>query len=684
MTLRQRARFAQLHGNHEEAEKLYQALIAEDCLPEDVGNFGALLNQQGRFKEAILLYEKHLKKWPKNLQILCNAANVSIKGKDQKKAISFLEKALKSHPKAFQPIRQLSRILLINQNEQNAVALLETFCERNPEQGLAWLELGVVLCQLNVTEKALKAFEHGSKALPEHSGLIANRLTLLKDLNHIEEAEKLYKSISLEKKSDPNILGAWAGILMRRQKIEEAIEILNPLSNRKPDNASHWINLSACQKAIKCNLASQKSLKKGLRYCPNNEDLEQALAQSFSETGNASKAIKLLKKHINLNKVMKDTHIFNLQFIGAGTGLISSEELSKIAKCWEEKSLKEGVGPLWPDRLRKSSTNRKLRIGYISSDFCNHPVARFLLQILQSHNKDSYEIIAFSCGPYKDKMTELISKSCTEWHDLSSANDMELARIIADLRIDVLIELGGYTGLSRLRSLIYKPAPVQLSYLGYFAPTYLECMDGWIGDKELFGSLNTIDQDENLVLVDGGYMSFKPLNLPILERGNGEKIRFGTFNNSRKINAETISLFCNILNEVPNSELVVKSITFVEKEEQERIKNLFIQAGLQSNKLTILDWVSGTESHMALYKWVDIALDPIPYGGATTTAEALWMGVPVITHAGKGMAGRLSSSLLFSAGCEEWIAKDLSDYQSIAIKLASKGPRDVHSREEYL
>ncbi len=336
---------------------------------------------------------------------------------------------------------------------------------------------------------------------------------------------------------------------------------------------------------------------------------------------------------------------------------------------------------MWADCIHEPLVDRRLKIGYISSDFCNHPVSRFLLPILKSHNEKNFEIIGLHCGPNQDKVTNLVKAECSQWIDLTGANDIEVARIISDLNIDVIIELGGYTGFSRIKALIYKPAPVQLSYLGYFAPTYLSCIDGWIGDKELFGNLNKIDRRQNLLHIEGGYMAYKPIKLPPLEREDGENVRFGSFNNSRKLGTQAINLFCQVLKGIPNSELVIKSITFVEKEEKDRIRELFQKNGLENNRLIMLDWVEGTESHLTLYKWIDIALDPIPYGGATTTAEALWMGVPVIALAGEGMVGRLSTSLLRSAKCDSWIAHDCLEYQLIAKKLASQGQRDVHSRK---
>ena len=194
----------------------------------------------------------------------------------------------------------------------------------------------------------------------------------------------------------------------------------------------------------------------------------------------------------------------------------------------------------------------------------------------------------------------------------------------------------------------HRPAPIQLSYLGYPGPTYLKCIDGWIGDKVLFEQLDQIDREAHpLIEINGGYMVFDTGGeLPMPKRTAGSQFRFGSFNHARKLTDSTIDLFCKVMEANPDAELVLKSISFCEPDEKERIKQRFENAGLASERLLLLDWVEGGLNHLQLYSEVDVALDPIPYGGATTTAEALWMGVPVVTLAGNGMVGRLSASLL--------------------------------------
>ena len=178
-------------------------------------------------------------------------------------------------------------------------------------------------------------------------------------------------------------------------------------------------------------------------------------------------------------------------------------------------------------------------------------------------------------------------------------------------------------------------------------------------------------------------MAYKPAeSLPALERHSGQCFRFGSFNHSRKLNPGTIALYAEVLKAVPNSELVLKSISFVEIAERERVIQALRDAGVDKEQVVLLDATDSSTDHLALYKEMDVALDPFPYGGATTSCEALIMGVPVITLAGQGMAGRLTSSILESAGCQEWIAANKADYVALAKHLAAAGRRDSKQREQ--
>jgi len=392
----------------------------------------------------------------------------------------------------------------------------------------------------------------------------------------------------------------------------------------------------------------------------------------------------VLRQSAGPMETIKDEHLFNLQFLGAGYHLIPAQELEAWARAWEQRVQRErSLGPLWLDVMREPLAQRRLRVGYLSADWCNHPVCRFMLPVLERHNRGEVEVWGLSASAHNDAAQALARERCEHWLDLRHATELEAARVMADLGLDVLVELGGYTGHSRITSLLHRAAPVQLSYLGYFAPTYLKAIDGWIGDPELFAGLDAVERGAHrLWEVAGGYMAYQPpANLPKLKRHGDKRVRFGCFNHSRKLNPGTVALFARVLEAVPNSELVLKSISFVERAEQERVSRALEAVGVCGNRLVLLNATDDAKEHLELYGAMDVALDPFPYGGATTSCEALIMGVPVVTLAGPGMVGRLSSSILTSAGLYAWVARDEDQYVNLAAGLAAEGPRQRKQRE---
>ena len=245
-------------------------------------------------------------------------------------------------------------------------------------------------------------------------------------------------------------------------------------------------------------------------------------------------------------------------------------------------------------------------------------------------------------------------------------DDLPVARFLADLRLDVLVDLGGHTADQRIRLLTARPAPIQLSYLGYPASTYLTCIDGWIGDRVVFGPAQEQEKGprEQLLRLPRCYLAYQaPADTPEPQRTAADgRFRFGSFNHSRKLSDCALDLFAAVLQAVPESLLVFKSTTFVEAAERERIVARLAQRGL-------LEWVFGNHNHLALYGRMDAAIDTLPYSGTTTTCEALWMGVPVLTLLGEVMVERQSAAVLAGA-----------DLLQRARLLAQKGPSSTEDR----
>ena len=225
--------------------------------------------------------------------------------------------------------------------------------------------------------------------------------------------------------------------------------------------------------------------------------------------------------------------------------------------------------------MNSEEKNKKIKVGYLSADFCDHPVGRFIYPIIREHS-EKIDVTCFSAAKVNDCLTDSIKSLRVNWVDITKKTDIEIAREISKRSIDILVELCGYTADTRIRALTFKPAKIQMSYLGYFAPTYLKCIDGWIGDKILFDNLNTIQKDAHkLHYIDAGYMAYEMDENVKIKKTRREEFTFGCFNHSRKLTDETIELFSEILIKCKNSKLTLKSISFNERKEVENIEQKF-------------------------------------------------------------------------------------------------------------
>jgi protein O-GlcNAc transferase len=668
-------------GRLGEAEQLYRKLLQAKPQPQDATNLGSLLRSQGRLREAIQGYTNWLKQFPAYAPLSLNAINCAIEGNQINDAQHWISQALIHHPNDTRILQAKARILQADNKYSDAIALLRQLTKTNAEDELVWLDLGYAFHQIHEREQALMAFQKAADLAPNDAKAVANTITILQELGRYDEASTIIAGLPNAVRYNPMVRGAVAYLFMAQQQMGEALKEFQDLYTLEALVPQHWLNACACLRAVKRNMEALKVVKQGLVVNPKHSELQQALIQCLAETGKINQAKLAINEELSRKKQLDQRHLFNLQFLGAGYSLIDPNILCMLAKEWERKITPEGVGPIWGDRIREPVGQRRLRVGYLSSDFCNHPVGRFILPVLEKHNQQEIVVIGLNTGKIQDDIHGKIRSCCHEWADLQFNTDLEAARIISDLRLDILVELGGYTAGSRIGILCHRPAQLQWSYLGYFAPTYLDCINGWIGDKILFDGLSKLDRSSHhLISIKGGYMGYQDRDLPLADRSTRKGFTFGCFNHARKISHEAAELFAEVVIESSNSSLLLKSISFTEEDEIERVRGIFNHLGLDNSRLTLLPWIEGRENHLRCYNEIDVALDPFPYGGATTTCEALAMGVPVISLAGSGMVSRLSASVLKYSGCKQWIAYSKQDYKKICSNLAVAGARSKQDR----
>jgi protein O-GlcNAc transferase len=319
---------------------------------------------------------------------------------------------------------------------------------------------------------------------------------------------------------------------------------------------------------------------------------------------------------------------------------------------------------------------RRLRIGYVSPDFCSHSCSYFLVPLLAGHDRAAVELFAYSDVANPDGVTAAFRNLVPNWCETYGHDDAAFCAAVRRDGIDVLVDCAGHTRGNRLGAFLQRPAPVQLTWLGYPDTTGLSCFDARLvdavsdppGDSDAMAS-------EPLARLDGGFLAYMPPPFappvsppPIATLGVPT---FGSFNNLPKISDASVALWAAVLRAVPDARLAVKALGLGDASAQALLVARFADAGIDRARIAVIPFDPAIQNHIARYSGIDIALDTTPYNGTTTTCEALWMGVPVVTLAGRRHAARVGASLLTQIGAEAWIAQDADAFVRIAAGLAT-------------
>lgn len=321
---------------------------------------------------------------------------------------------------------------------------------------------------------------------------------------------------------------------------------------------------------------------------------------------------------------------------------------------------------------------RRLRIGYVSGDFCEHSVSYFFEPLLASHNHSEVEVFAYSALNHaeEDETTARLRSLADQWISIHRWDDERAAAQIREDRIDILIDLGGYTTRSRLPLFALKPAPVQAAWLGYLNTTGLRAMDYRMTDaiadpEEETDRFNS----ETLVRLRPPFLCYRPFEhappvsaLPAHEAGH---LTFGSFNDLPKLTPSVIKLWAKLLHAVRGSRLIIKTEQMRDAPTAGQLHSRFADEGIAPDRIDLLAWRVRTVHHLARYGLVDVALDPFPFNGVTTTCEALWMGVPVVSLRGDRPYARMGATLLASVGLQEFVTDSPESYVEMAASLAN-------------
>jgi protein O-GlcNAc transferase len=519
----------------------------------------------------------------------------------------------------------------------------------HPNHAEAHNALGNILISLGRPRDALEAYQRAIAIRPEYAEAHYNSGIARMNLNLKDQAvESFQRALALK----PDYLKAMNNlglVLMDTGKLDEAVEVLN----------------------------------RALAIEPNRTDVQSNLAVVLKNMGRVVQNLNLRRR---LAEAQPDDPAARSSMIFAMNWDPDYDPLAILleSRQWDERfarPLRQGRQPLTSDR----DPDRRLRIGYVSADFWTHSVSFFFLPLLRSHDRGKFEIICFSNVERPDKTSAAIRSTADGWHDVLAQSDDRLADLIRARGIDVLVDLSGHSVHNRLLVFARRVAPVQINYLGYPGTTGLSEMDYRLTDSHADppGKTEHLHAERLLHLPETNWCYGPAEQTPPVgpsPAAAGHPVCFGSFNHLAKITLATIELWAKVLGAAPSSRLMLKSAGFAAASVQREMLRAFADHGIESGRIELLGRRPSIATHLELYARMDIALDTFPYHGTTTTCEALWMGVPVITLAGEVHLSRVGASLLHSVGLQEFIAHSSDEFVQLAAQLASDVPRLVEIR----
>lgn len=617
--------------------------------PQQMAGLAAEHHRARRLPEAEVLYRQLLTLFPGNIDLRHTLALVVHESGRHPEAFALLRQCIQAAPHLAELHNNLGLLLSDAGQLDEAVVALETACRLAPRIPQLHYNLGNTRRRQEQMEAAIAAYRTALGVDRTHALSWLNWGIVLASAKRHEEALAVWREGLRQCPSDLRLLTNRAALLQDLGRLNEALEVFQAARAVAPDDPVLLNNLALLHK----------------------------------ERGEIPEAVPLLRESITgaPNPVFHSNLIFTLYLDSSGSLGHHPTEHQRWNTAFASASC-EPRQPYFNDR----SPDRRLRIGYVSADLRDHVVGRTLLPIFEAHHRTQVECFCYA-SESADAVTARFRARADGWRQTDGLNDNDFVDLIRHDGIDILVDLGLHTAGNRLPAFARKPAPVQVSWLGYPETSGLWSIDYWLSDRFLSPPGKDSGQTFGIpfCLPDAWCCYPAPPDspavseLPALQKGH---VTFGSFNNFAKINHRVLALWMRILQAVPHSRLALLGKT---GSHRDQVRSVAVQHGVAAERIEFMDYaISSPEAtagnYLRRYEQVDIALDPFPYNGMTTTGDALWMGVPVVALCGVTGMSRASFSLLSNLGLAELAAASEEGYVTLATNLANDHDRLVHLR----
>ena len=693
-----------------EAIRYYRTILeTEPSNANALHLLGMAMSQTGNPREGAKLIEQAAARFPNVALFQSNLGATYHRMGEFEKAVTTLRRAIQLNPNDATAYQNLGAALGDNGQFDEAISAASTAIKLDPKLPAAHFNLGNALKGKKRTAEAIAAYRRAIALRPEYVDVYINLGTVLYQGEQFDEA---IVACNIGLSHQPNsvaLLNNLGACLEERGRLQEAITAYTQALRLAPDDfrahnnlafALSWSGdfdraLAECKMAFQLNpgdadvnhiyglvLYKMGRLDEALGYAMRAVQIDPKLFNAHNTIGNIHKEMGRIGEALAsyrraMEYVPKKSPPFHANYVYTryfDTACTPADLLAEHA-AWAAEHAEPLKGEIQPHRNDRNP-DRRLRIGYVSGDFRNHPVGRFIHPLLMEHDHGNFEIFCYASVHLRDGLTAQIEPLPDVWRDIRTLSDREAADLIRQDQIDILVDLTMHMAGNRLPLFARKPAPLQVTYLAYAGTTGLETMDYRITDPYLDppGSPEEFYTEKSIRLPRTYWCYHPPLAnlakspLPSVAAGY---LTFGCLNNFCKMTAQTLAVWFQILAATPESKLVISA---GEGSHRDAVIRRFTESKIDPSRVSFVKNLPMPE-YMAQYLRIDIALDPFPYPGGTTTCDALWMGVPVVTLAGNTAISRGGVSILSNINHPELIAKSTEQYVRIAVDLAKDRQR---------
>ncbi|HEY2341917.1 MAG TPA: tetratricopeptide repeat protein [Chthoniobacteraceae bacterium] len=593
----------------------------------------------GRLAEAEAMCRKVLETQADQKDALYLLGMIATRAGRREAAVELLGKAVVAAPENAVALHGFGRALLSAGRAGEAIPFLRRFLELQPARAEAHNDLGIAYGSTGNLKEAVIEFRRCAVADPGHADAQSNLGKALLELSRPEEAAAACRECLRLNPRHYNAELVLGAALLARGEIDEAIAACQRAIALHPQAAEAYLNLGNCQK----------------------------------DQGRLDEAIACYRKVVELRPDWPEGQSNLLLALHYQPG-IGPQALLAEHRVWQRRhaTVRAPDGPVRNGRAFENAPDpeRPLKIGYVSGDFREHPIGRFLLPLLEQHDRERYSVHAYANVGRPDGFTEQLRSQTAVWRNIFGVRDEEAAELIRRDGIDILVDLSAHTAHNRLLLFARKPAPVQATYLAYPSTTGLDAMDYRITDPWLDPPGERTDgYAERSVWLPESYWCYlaPPFAPPVRQTPAIENgfVTFGCLNNFVKVSQASLELWRRLLQRTPESRLLLHA---PQGERRRELLNWFADEGIESRRIEFFER-QAMARYLEAYHRIDVALDPYPFGGGTTTCDALWMGVPVVSLAGLTAVSRAGRSILSNAGLPALVAPSESAYVEIALAL---------------